>query len=374
MPELLACPDCAGPLKNEGSQLRCGCATWPVVADIPLFTPWARNQKFTLEEVLARFLPPPTGLVGKILRRLSTGAGAIGAAIADRDATFLELAASLGRTADLDYFRYRFSDLSYMSSAAVLTPLSRGPVLDLGCGAGHLVETIFRRIPKCIVVGLDFNFTLLYLAKRFVAPSALYVCAEGSGPLPFRDGAFEASVCADAFIYLPDRARAAKELIRVTRGPLLLSHLSDPVYRGRGDYEPLEPEAYLRLFAARSPRLYRDLDLLDVFLKTRCLDLSHPSGGRDDVLTLVAGVDARVHPGADYFVRGDRLNPIYDVREEGDHLHLTRRFVSEKFTELYARAEGVLPETLTVTREQIASRDPDLVRRFVLLDLPPNYC
>lgn len=374
MPELLACPDCAGPLKNEGSQLRCGCATWPVVADIPLLTPWARNRRFSVEEALARFLPPPTGLVGKILRRLSPGTGAIGAAIADRDATFLELAASLGRTTDLDYFRYRFSDLSYVSTAALLTPLSRGPVLDLGCGAGHLAETIFRRIPKSLVVGLDFNFTLLYLAKRFVAPSALYVCAEGSGTLPFRDGAFEASLCADAFNYLPDRARAAKELMRVTRGPLLLSRLADPAFRGRGAFEPLEPDAYLGLFAARSPRLYRDQDLLDAFLKTRSLDLSHPSGGRDDVLTLVAGVEPTAHPGADYFVRGDRLNPIYDVREEGDRLHLTRRFVSEKFTERYARAGGMLPETLTVTREQIASRDPELVRQFVLLDLPPNYC
>lgn len=30
MPELLACPECAGPLTNEGPRLRCGCSTWPV--------------------------------------------------------------------------------------------------------------------------------------------------------------------------------------------------------------------------------------------------------------------------------------------------------------------------------------------------------
>lgn len=374
MPELFACPDCAAPLKNEGALLRCGCAAWPVVADIPLLTPWAKNRRFTVEEVLARFLPPPDGLAGKILRRLFPGTGALAGAIANRDATFIDLAEALGRTSDLDYFRYRFSDLSYLSTAALLTPLSRGPLLDLGCGAGHLAAAMFRRVPKSLVVGLDFNFTLLYLARRFVAPSALYVCADGAGRLPFVDGAFEASLCADAFNYLSDRSRAAKELLRVTRGPLLLSRLADPSFRGRGAFEPLEPAAYLELFAARSPRLHRDRDLLENFLTTRTLDLSKPSGGRDDVLTLVAGVDAAVHPGADYFVRGDRLNPIYEATEDGDRLQLRRRFLSEKFSAVLAGAGDVLPETLTVTREQIASADPDLVRRFVLLDLPPNYC
>lgn len=374
MPELLACPDCAGPLKNEGPRLRCACSSWPVVADIPLFAPWARNRDFTLEEVLARFLPAPDGVVGRLLRRLFPGTGAVARAVANRDATFLDLAAALGRTSDLDYFRYRFSDLSYLSTAALLTPLARGPILDLGCGAGHLAEAIFRRVPKSLVVGLDFNFTLLYLAKRFVAPSALYVCADGSARLPFRDGVFEAALCADAFNYLADRARAASELLRVSRGPLLLSRLADPSFRGRGAFEPLEPAAYLELFAPRAPRLYKDEDLLASFLRTRTLDLSRPGGGRDDVLTLVGGVDAAVHPGADYFVRGDRLNPIYDVAEDGERLQLKRRFVSEKFSEKYARAGDVLPETLTVTREQIAARDPELVRRFVLLELPPNYC
>ncbi|HLY09638.1 MAG TPA: class I SAM-dependent methyltransferase [Planctomycetota bacterium] len=374
MPELLACPDCAGPLKNEGAQLRCGCAAWPVVADIPLLTPWARNRRFTVEEALARFLPPPEGLAGKLLRRLFRGTGALGTAIADREATFLDLAAALGRTADLDYFRYRFSDLSYVSSAALLTPLARGPILELGCGAGHLTEAIHRRIPRSVVVGLDFNFTLLYLAKRFVAPSALYVCADGSATLPFRDGAFEAAVCADAFKYLADRARAARELLRITRGPLLMSHLADPFFREPGAPEPLEPATYLGFFAARAPRLYREADLLEAFFKTRTLDLSHPMAGRDDVLTLVAGVDAAVHPGADFFVRGDRLNPIYDVQEDGDRLHLKRRFVSDKFSDSYARFGDVLPELLTISREQITARDPELVRRFVLLELPPNYC
>lgn len=373
MPELLACPDCAGPLTNEGPQLRCGCAVWPVLAGIPVLAPWGKNTRWTLEEALVAHLPPAESLPGRILRRLLPPTSRIGKAVADRDAGFLRMAAELGRTADLDYFRYRFSDLSFVSTAALLTPLRSGPVLDLGCGAGHLLDALSRRIPKGLFVGLDLHFTLLYLAKRFVAPSALLVCADGSGRLPFRDAAFEASICADTFNYLPDRTKTASELLRVTRGPLLLSRLADPSFRGRGAFEPMEPDAYLGLFAARSPRLYRDRDLLDAFLRTRTLDLSQPGGGREDVLTLTAGVEAQVHAGADYFVRGSSLNPIYDVTEEGETLHLKRRFVSEAFSKVYERQPGILPETLTITREQITSADADLVRRFVLLELPPNY-
>src|SRR5205085_7327911 len=131
-------------------------------------------------------------------------------------------------------------------------PLSRGPILDLGCGAGHLVSALTKRIPKGLIVGLDLNYTLLYLARRFLAPGALLVCADASARLPFCDGAFEAVLSADVFQYLPDLTITAAELLRVTRGPILLSHLWTP--------EPSRPAGrppgqYLDLFAARKPWL-----------------------------------------------------------------------------------------------------------------------
>jgi len=357
MPEILACPVCAGPLRNEGDRLRCGCASWPVVAGIPVLLPWARNQSLTTGDLLSRFRPPAAGWVDKVLRRLFPGAEALERAASRRDATFLELAAELGRTKDLDYFRYRFSDLSYIATAALLTPLARGPVLDLGCGAGHGSHAILRRLPRSVVAGLDANFALLYLAKRFLAPSALFVCADASSRLPFLDGAFEAALSADTFQYLPDGAATLRELLRVSRGPLLLSH-----FRG-----PLDARSCLELLRERTPRMHGEEAILEAFFSRRELDLTGSAPERADVVTITAGVEARTYPGADYFVSGSVLDPIYEVREEGDTLHLRRRLRPDRF-------ETWLPESLTVTREQIAARDPDLVRRFVLLDLPPNYC
>jgi SAM-dependent methyltransferase len=371
MPEILACPDCAGPLKYEGPVLRCSCAAWPVVAEIPILAGWARNRRFTTGEALARHLPPPESLAGRLLRRLLPGTGVVLAAIADRDATFLELAAALGRTRDLDYFRYRFSDLSYVSTAALLTPLSRGPILDLGCGAGHGLHALSRRIPRSMAVGLDLNFALLYLAKRFVAPGALFVCADSSRRLPFLDGAFESAVGADVFQYLADPAGAMKELLRVTRGPIVLPHFYDPALNP-GALRYLEP--CVEALAPRSPRLYPERALLEAFLERRELDLAHPGAAPDDVVSVTAGVEPRRYPGADYFVSGSALNPVYETREEGESIHLRRRFISERYSETFRRYEAHFPESLTVTREQIASSDPELARKFVLLDLPPNYC
>lgn len=374
MPDLFACPSCRGPFERTPDALRCACGSWPVVESIPILTPWARNRTFSVEELLARHLPAAEGVAGKILRRLFPGTGRMADAVLDREATFLDLAAALGRTADLDYFRYRFSDLSYLSAAALLTPLDRGPVLDLGCGAGHLEVALSRRIPRGIFVGLDLNFTLLYLARRFLSPSSLFVCADASAPLPFRDGAFEAATCSNTFNYLPDRPATARELLRVTRGPILLSHLDDPSFHGRGAQTPLGPEAYLGMFAGRSPRLHRERDLLDSFFRTRSLDLTRTADSANEVLSLTAGVEAKAWPGADYFVAGSQLNPIYEMQEEGDTIRLQRRFLSERHSEAYRAYDEFLPERLTVTREQIATADPELVRKFVLLDLPPLYC
>jgi SAM-dependent methyltransferase len=354
--------------------VRCGCAVYPVVEGIPIITDWAKNRAFRLEDVLSRHRPPVEGLVAKILRRLLPGTEKISEAVSNREATFIDLAAALGRKNDLDYFRYRFSDLSYLSTAALLTPMTQGPILDLGCGAGHLLSAASKRVPRAMMVGLDLNFTLLYLARRYLAPSALFICADASRPLPFRDGAFEAAVCADTFVYLPDRAATTRELLRTVRGPLLLSRLADPSFQARGGQPPLEPDAYLAMFAGRAPRLHRDRSLLDAFLERRVLDLTLAPGSKEDVLTLTAGVEAKVWPGADYFVSGTELNPIYDVQDEGGALQLRRKFISEKYSEVYRAVDKHLPESLTVTREQIAARDPDLVRKFVLLDLPPNYC
>lgn len=358
----LACPRCGADLAQNGGRLRCPCGSYPVVEGIPVLTDEARDRDFDLGTLLALHRPPPRTRAGSLLRRLFPGAARLAFAATRPGATFLDTAARLGRASDLDYFRYRFSDPSYVASCAFLAPLTEGPVLDLCCGAGHVARALLRKLPGAGVVGLDLNFALLFLARRFVVPEAPLVCADAAGRLPFRDGAFAAAVCADAFYFLRDRARAAAELLRVTRGPILVAHLQDPAFQGPSVQPPLSASEILRLFDGRSPRLHSERRILERFLANRVLDLSGPEPRADEAVSLSAGVETRVYPDADFFTGGRSINPLYEVREEGDALALALR-----------RPHPFLPATLRVARRRVAEGDPELARKFVLLDLPAHY-
>ena len=358
----LVCPRCGADLRESGARLRCSCGSYPVVEGIPLLTDAARDREFSLGELLALHRPPPRTRAGAFLRRLFPGTARLARAAARRETRFIDLVARLGRASDLDYFRYRFSDPSYIAALAFLAPLREGPVLDLCCGAGHVTRALSRKLPGAAVVGLDLNFALLYLARRFVAPEAILVCADAAGKLPFRDGAFAAAVCADGFYFLHDRLRAARELLRVARGPVLLPHLQDPAFQGPSVQPPLAAARILDLFRERSPSLHSERRILERFLAERVLDLSGPGPHPDEAVSLAAGVEPRLYPDADFFTGGRSINPIYDVRDEGDALSLAAR-----------RPHPFLPPTLRVERRKVAEGDPELARKFVLLDLPPNY-
>lgn len=358
----LACPRCGADLAQEGRRLRCPCGSYPVVERIPVLTDEARDRNFDLGRLLARHRPPPRTRAGALLRRFFPGTVRLARTANRPDATFLDTAARLRRTSDLDYFRYRFSDPSYVASCAFLAPSTEGPVLDLCCGTGHVARALFRKLPDAAVVGLDLNFALLFLARRFVVPEATLVCADATGRLPFRDGAFAAAVCVDAFYFLRDRARAAAELLRVTRGPILVAHLQDPVFQGPSVQPPLSAAEVLRLFRGRSPRLYSERRILERFLADRVLDLSGPEPREDETVSLTAGVEPRVYPDADFFTGGRSINPLYEVRQAGNALALALR-----------RPHPFLPAALRIEHRQVAEGDPELARKFVLLDLPPRY-
>lgn len=96
-------------------------------------------------------------------------------------------------------------------------------VLDLGCGSGrHTLEA--ARYPVR-VVGLDFSRDDLNAArfmygdlkrKRQAPGDADFVVGDAEN-LPFRDGAFDKSICTEVFEHIPDDARGIAEFERVTK-------------------------------------------------------------------------------------------------------------------------------------------------------------
>jgi len=93
------------------------------------------------------------------------------------------------------------------TAATIAREAKGGDVLDVATGTGllaHQLRPLVRR-----VVGVDVALDMLRAARVPVAQGA-------AERLPFRDGAFDAVTCAQAFHWV-DRPRALAEFRRVTR-------------------------------------------------------------------------------------------------------------------------------------------------------------
>ena len=104
----------------------------------------------------------------------------------------------------------------------VIAELADGPVLDVGCGPGHVAAYLADRVP---VVGVD-------LSPQMCAHASVPACAGDMTALPFRSHSVSALVCLYAVIHLDaaERAAAYAEFARVLRpgGHALVSfHVRD---------------------------------------------------------------------------------------------------------------------------------------------------
>jgi SAM-dependent methyltransferase len=120
-------------------------------------------------------------------------------------------------------------------------------VLDVACGAGGPALRLARGA-GCALVGIDINARAIATAtaladEQGVADRVRFVCHDATAPLPFPDRTFDAIVCVDAIVGLPDRLRIFAEWARVLKpgGRLVFT---DPVLTG-----PLSSAE----FAARAP-------------------------------------------------------------------------------------------------------------------------
>jgi trans-aconitate methyltransferase len=95
-------------------------------------------------------------------------------------------------------------------------PLPAGAaVLDAGCGTGALAEALAARDPTARITGVDLSEAFLDAARARV-PAAGFRRAD-IARLPDADASHDAALCLLVLQFVPDRAAAAAELLRVTR-------------------------------------------------------------------------------------------------------------------------------------------------------------
>jgi ubiquinone/menaquinone biosynthesis C-methylase UbiE len=95
---------------------------------------------------------------------------------------------------------------------ALLTPRASDRVLEVGCGAGHLLA----RVPAGRQFGVDLAHVLLQRARGRLGSGTAFAQADAID-LPFPSDTFERVYCSEVLEHLPDPAAAIEEIRRVLR-------------------------------------------------------------------------------------------------------------------------------------------------------------
>ncbi len=274
------------------------------------------------------------------------------------------------------YFAHRWSDPTFMSGLALAEAhAARGSIFELACGAGHFLRE-FARLSTGTgdaagpVTGADIVFAKLWLARRFVAPSARLLCFDAADPWPFADRVFDTVFCHDAFYFLPEKPHVAAEMRRVSGGPVLVGHAHNALVDNLSAGSPLSPADYAALFG--TPLLYDDRELTAAAVEQRApRPAAAEALGTAPAIALAAGAGqpravsgalAMPPPGQEL-----RRNPLY----HGGAI----RWPSPRYEAEYAGL-ATYPGEPTGPETAVAGADPAidaLARRRVLLDLPDRW-
>jgi ubiquinone/menaquinone biosynthesis C-methylase UbiE len=89
---------------------------------------------------------------------------------------------------------------------------SRDRVIEVGCGAGNIIE----KAPRGILFGADLSRPILNKAKRRMNKEAFLLQADAQN-LPCQDRIFEHVICSEVLEHLLDPSAALREIARVLK-------------------------------------------------------------------------------------------------------------------------------------------------------------
>jgi SAM-dependent methyltransferase len=114
--------------------------------------------------------------------------------------------------------------------------LRAGRVLDVGSGTGVVTEELAARTEGQIT-GVDMNPAMVAYARD--RGSRTDYRPADAHDLPFRDAWFDVTACHFVLMWCRDAARAAREMVRVTRPGGAVLVCAEPDYGGRIDHPDL---------------------------------------------------------------------------------------------------------------------------------------
>lgn len=123
-----------------------------------------------------------------------------------------------------------------------LAPPAHRRWLDVGCGNGASTQLIFDRCKPAGLHGLDpSEGQLAYARTRPVAALAEFQIGDALG-LPFGADAFDVAIMALVIFFVPDPAKGAAEMVRVTKPGGLVAAYAWDIPGGGFPMEPVQDE------------------------------------------------------------------------------------------------------------------------------------
>jgi SAM-dependent methyltransferase len=284
-----------------------------------------------------------------------------------------------------------------------LVHLARGrrAIFDFGCGLGQSSFLLDRVAPDADIVCGDYSFTAMYLAKRYFVPQATCICLDGDYPLPFVNGCFDHVFSTDALQYIGPKVGLAREFQRILTadGTIALAHLHNRLSPERGcTGTGLTPPGYRGLFDGMVRRLFPEAAIVADYVADGALNLEREYDVEDPGQWM-SGVSLVAAASSDQLrnlsglledavarAREPRVNPLYAATRSGQGWLLERRVGEPYAFERTISGYELLPKrilletpsldsaALLALRDRVGGGDlRDLMRRFVVLDLPSRF-
>lgn len=430
---LLRCPATGGRLnldvlERDGDDVRYGllrseAEEYPVLAGVPVLLPGhaepvrmlrnGRTADAAAATLLPQLAPSRLGRLATALEVVPRGAS-LGRALGRRECRRLRAALTplidpgaadplalvrLGfdtwgghNTEATHYFTYRFGTprhLVALAAAEAGAPVGDGPLLDLGCGVGHLTWWLDQRFGEGRTVGVDLSLFELWAAQA-VAGGGRFVCADAAA-LPLASGSFDLVLSSDVLSFVAGKWAVAREAARMLSPGATMafaavkSSLQRHVYAGL----PISPEGWRTLAGPLPHRLYADDRILTRYLAGQGIDGDDPGdAAASPTVTLVAGGGAHGGGGQAWPSAGEwphacgplGVHPLLRITEERDAtIVYRRRFPSSYFAEDNDEVRQYLPERVEIPRAAVDGDRLDrrlvehLIATTAVLAMPATY-
>ena len=430
--KLMKCPYCGTDFEIEdvyeenddeiiNGCIRCECDTYPILGGI-LILKNDNTKRYILEflkkgnvrDAVAFSISEHIGYVCDIMSHLESGAHyklkkilfALVRArylmkntykkYSDKKLSFWEV---LGSSPFEIYLKHRFSSSSFWSFYPFVPLLKRNRkrILDLGCGTGHASFIISKYVNPDELVCVDREFKSLYLAKKYFAKDAEFICLDADYSLPFKKDIFTSILMMDAFQCVNAQALLVKELERVLKqeGLLLLLHLHNRLVENVVAVKSLSPSTWKGLFDNLNVIALPEKSIVEDFILRGRLDLSKEYSkdelNSSDAISIIGGDILGYFDGIwnDILEIKDNLiiNPLYKMKEEANSILLYK--MKEEANSILVEREKTLsltkkylPERCEIDKRFVERRRvcvpesdeiEELMRKFVIINVPEKY-